>query len=384
VLSGGGTSRILAIHEEDPSSTSPALTVQNLALRDGRASGTWLEGGGGAIYRRGGTLTVINSRFTDNVGVESGLDIAGGAIYSHATGPTTIVRSVFDGNECSNGGALGSLSNELLVVNSLLLDNVATGSAGVGGAVYVDGITANASFCGTRFANNEAESNGGAMFRVAYTNESVTFDRCTFDGNTVNDGGGGAMYIQDAALTITASTLVRNQATNGGALRGVNVELSVTNSTLHDNTATGLGGGLSLLGTNSGTLTNLTIAGNQALFAAGIAGGSGVTLNNSIIANTAVNGFNPINCNDPLTDGGGNLQFPSMRSGGDSDTTAPCASGITFADPILSPLEDNGGPTETMLPASDSPARGSGSSCPGEDQRGIARAAACTSGAVEY
>jgi hypothetical protein len=58
-----------------------------------------------------------------------------------------------------------------------------------------------------------------------------------------------------------------------------------------------------------------------------------VTLMNTIVANSPAGG----NCAGPyITDGGGNLSFP--------DTTCP---GIN-ADPMLGPLQDNGGPTETM------------------------------------
>jgi hypothetical protein len=56
-----------------------------------------------------------------------------------------------------------------------------------------------------------------------------------------------------------------------------------------------------------------------------------VTLKNTIVANSSTGG----NCTDAITDGGGNLSYP--------DTTCP---GIN-ADPLLGPLQDNGGPTWT-------------------------------------
>ena len=46
-------------------------------------------------------------------------------------------------------------------------------------------------------------------------------------------------------------------------------------------------------------------------------------------------------------------------------------------------LQDNGGPTKTMLPASGSPAIGPGTGCPPIDQGGNPRSSACTLGAVE-
>ena len=81
------------------------------------------------------------------------------------------------------------------------------------------------------------------------------------------------------------------------------------------------------------------------------------------------------NCATQHGSSGPNLQFPG--------TGTLCAPSITVADPQLGPLQDNGGPTKTMLPASGSPAIGLGTGCPPIDQRGNARPSACTLGAVE-
>jgi hypothetical protein len=58
--------------------------------------------------------------------------------------------------------------------------------------------------------------------------------------------------------------------------------------------------------------------------------------------------------------------------------------GIAFADPLLGALADNGGPTPTLVPASNSPLRGAAHDCPPTDQRGQPRnPSQCTIGAVE-
>ena len=87
------------------------------------------------------------------------------------------------------------------------------------------------------------------------------------------------------------------------------------------------------------TVSNSTFSGNGALEGGGIYNyGSTATLKNTIVADSPTGG----NCYGSITDGGGNLSFP--------DTTCP---GIN-ADPSLGPLQNNGGPTETMalLPGS--------------------------------
>ena len=50
---------------------------------------------------------------------------------------------------------------------------------------------------------------------------------------------------------------------------------------------------------------------------------------------------------------------------------------------MLGPLGNNGSTTETLVPASSSPARGLGTNCPAVDQLGRPRGATCTAGAVE-
>jgi hypothetical protein len=73
-LSGGGKTRILKVNSTLPQA-SPHLTVQNLRFIDGQVSGTLPAGdttlGGAAIYRLGGSLTVLNCRFENNHGAES-------------------------------------------------------------------------------------------------------------------------------------------------------------------------------------------------------------------------------------------------------------------------------------------------------------------------
>ena len=66
-LSGGGTSRILYL-DSGYDTPTPRLVVQRLTFRDGKspAAGADTAQGGGAIYRDGGSLTVLDSVFVNN------------------------------------------------------------------------------------------------------------------------------------------------------------------------------------------------------------------------------------------------------------------------------------------------------------------------------
>ena len=405
-LDGGNAHGILAIRTYY-NVLDPTLTVQNLTLRRGHTTDvpntSGLDSGGAAIFRLGGSLVVINSTFADNHGPVTGQDVAGGAIYSIGNGPTTVVGSLFLRNSASNGGAIGNLGNDFTIVNSRLAGNHATGNSGNpgnggnGGGISIDGQGTTIAMCGDQFVADTGDAFGGGVFRVSYLGtEPTIIDRTTFDSNFIAPSGSsaaGGLYLQGTTITMTATTISNNSAGSaGGFFIGPLSTANVTNTTFAGNTASnGLGGAIFVDGSVGGTLLNVTIADNHApapgSFDGGIAFGSThLTLRNSIVADNAVgNGYNPINCGATLGDGGGDIQYPVARSGGGSDSPgALCTPTTMVADPKLGPLQDNGGVTATMMPASGSPAIGIGTHCPATDQRGTARPATCTAGAVEY
>ncbi len=135
--------------------------------------------GGAAIFRDGGSLDVIDCQFTDNHCAQTGQDVSGGAITSQGIGTTIIAGSTFKGNSGSDGGAVGNLGDIFTVVNSTFDGNSATGTdgnpgnGGNGGAIVFDGAMTTMTICGSTFTNNKANAAGGAVFRVAYTDEVV-------------------------------------------------------------------------------------------------------------------------------------------------------------------------------------------------------------------
>jgi hypothetical protein len=126
-------------------------------------------------------------------------------------------------------------------------------------------------------------------------------------------------------------------------------------------------------------VTNCTFSGNNADQQGGGVSNvwsSTLTLKNTIVANSATGD----NCSGTITDGGGNLSYPD----------ATC-SGINL-NPYLYPLQDNGGPTETMAlgPGSAALDAGDDATCAAApvnnlDQRGDVRPKGprCDIGAIE-
>jgi predicted outer membrane repeat protein len=191
-LSGGGVRRILYEDTCDPAQTwttshcqnqaAPELTVENIAFTDGNSTGQGYDGGGGgAIFDRGGQLTVIDARFTANRCDATGPDLGGAAIRAlsqYQNRPVEVTGSTFTGGVCSNGGALSSIGVSWVIQNSTFTGNRAVGDGanpaqsgtpggGSGGAIYTDGDDYTVTVDGDVITGNSAREGGGAIFFVS-------------------------------------------------------------------------------------------------------------------------------------------------------------------------------------------------------------------------
>lgn len=396
-LSGGGTTRIFLVE------TDADLTLQNMTLADARVSGPRGDGpgpenSGAAVFRHSSSaLHVWSVVFSNNHATNAGADIGGGAIYSYG-GDTIIVGSTFDGNTASGGGAIGNLRSNLAIYNSSFANNRALDTNG--GAVALDGLNPDQgkvfTLCGVTATNNRARIEGGAVFRYGYPDESSVIDWTTLDGNYAEDANaaahaGGLYHHTDTPgvmpLTLRNSAIINNTSANSaGGMFFYNSPVELENVTIAGNSALdSLAGAVAVNGV-SGTFRNCTIADNHAddtdSFAGALTGAGSLTIINTIIAgNTGGNEWNPVSCTETAGAGSNNLQWPAQQGSGADDT--PCAPGITFADPLLGPLQDNGGPTHTMALLAGSPAIGAGTDCPATDQRGEPRTGRCDIGAYQ-
>ena len=133
---------------------------------------------------------------------------------------------------------------------------------------------------------------------------------------------------------------------------------TLTDCTVSGNSASSHGGGLY---TNGGatTLTNCTVSGNTAgNNGGGLANYGSVTLGNTIVAGNTASTSGP-DAYGTFTSQGNNLIGETDGSSGwvSSDLTGTIAAPL---DPMLGPLANNGGPTQTMALLPDSPAIGAG------------------------
>jgi hypothetical protein len=429
-LDGQHATRILSVRRANYRSNSRGLTLQRIRLVNGRAPGTgfvapdparprcaagFAGGSGGAILVVDARLHLIDVEFADNEAASPGPDVGGGAVYAAGSLDVTVLGSRFVGNRGANAGALGLLQSNARIVDSVFIDNRATGTGqnfaggeaagcpgvghpeqggagGNGGAITVDGSDdTDIVVCGSRFIGNQANELAGAFFRTMNRSPRRTvFDRTLFQGNRAKQGG-AAFVLNAAPLEVMSSAFVDNRAEFAGAAQFSNSRMAVVNSTFAANVATrGMGGAL-FLGNPDGasSVLNTTFADNRSIggpgyFAGAIAGGLGFAVRNTVFANnTSADAGSPMQCQATAPAAAGNVQWPRERLvGGRPDT--PCTRDIVFVDPGLAPLRTDGGPTPGLAPGPSSPLRGTGRDCPRLDQRGRPRGGGvCTAGAVE-
>ena len=202
----------------------------------------------------------------------------------------------------------------------------------------------------------------------------MTIISCAISGNSAAESGG---IRNSGTMRIVSSTISGNSAgANSGGIRNDNT-MTITNSTISGNSsAGGVGaGGISNGGTM--TITNCSITHNAAANAVegggGIYAGGSIKVRNTIIAlNTASAGPDVYGT---VTSQGFNL---IRNSTGANITSAQFTDLIgtnnSPVEPLLGPLQDNGGPTLTRALLAGSPAIDRGhSSGSSTDQRGLPR-----------
>jgi CSLREA domain-containing protein len=252
---------------------------------------------------------------------------------------------------------------------------------------------------------------GGAIYNPG----TLTLDRVALVGNNA-DGGGAVFSPPGSYITIRDSLLAHNTAYEAGAIRfdsgGELINSTVTANTLLPlpnqsyaqqpkllatlgDELTGYGGGIDHRGGADLVIVNSTITGNHAIKAGGgLNSGQAYAAVSDQTSIARVRLLNTIIANNTSSAGPGNCNVQDMiiqSAGHNLDSDGSCfltATGdLPKHNPLLGPLADNGGPTDTqaLLPGSPAIDAGAADGCPQYDQRGVPRphGAGCDIGAYE-
>jgi len=346
---------------------------------------------GGGIYNEDGQVVISVGSLIANV--SSG---DGGGLFATSSAVTTVDGTSVSGNRSGGDGGAFANDGSLTISNTTVASNTADGdgaaianssvvsintatfsanmAVGSGGAIHNESV-GNVTLAATTISNNTAGADGGGIANTG--SGRLTFGASTLDGNAAGNRGGGLFQNSTVTATITEGTISNNSAANGGGI-GAPGAIQATNSTVSGNLASANGGGIEN-GADS-TYLNVTIVNNSAA-----ANGGGVfntsifgpaRLKNTIVArNTGATGADIDGSgfvsqgNNLIGDGGSVTAFINGVSGNLVGATG------TEIDPLISPLQDNGGATLTHALLFGSPARDAGNNVgvTANDQRGFDR-----------
>jgi len=290
-MAGGSTSMRKPANDGNGAGNSTArMTIVNSVVTSS-APGVYNQ----ALPPSVATVTMLNSKLTDS------LNGIGTYATNGGNAEITLKNSTISRNVRYLGG-IDSYGSSMSIVNSTISDNSFGASGG-----------------GIPFGSY---GGGGINCRgVRGLGHVISIVNSTISGNSAGTHGGG-IYSQDLDnLSIVNSTISGNSAGTGGGIDNYNSSLHVVNSTITGNSARSGGG----------------IYNDQSQF----------EISNTIL-NAGASGENIFNSGGTVTshgynlssdDGGGYLNGPGDRIN---------------TDPLLGPLQDNGGPTFThaLLPGS--------------------------------
>lgn len=348
-----------------------------------------LTGGGTVTFTCSGTITlsatIVISTDTTLDGSGQAVTISGNnvvRVFTVQPGVTLTLKrlTVANGLGKINGGGIYNDQGAVIISSCAFANNNAD-YFGCGGAIANSGAL---TVTDSTFTGNSGGF-GGCGGGIYNADGTATISDSTFSGNNAGLGGSGGAIVNQGTLIVSNSTFSNNRAQQGsntpgegGAISAGNGTVAISNSTVFGNYASHGGGIFNQWA--AVTVSNSTFSGNSGDWGGGgiYANNGAITLKNTIVTNSTAGN----NCSGggSIINGGGNLSYP--------DATCP---GIN-ADPKLGPLQDNGGPTNTMglNPGSAALDAANDATCAAPpvnnlDQRGFPRpwGAHCDIGAVE-
>lgn len=250
----------------------------------------------------GAVTTLQGMRLTEGNGVSAVNTGRAGAVYNNG-GTLTLRALAITGNAAANGGGLNTASAGTTVVESSVI------------------------------SNNTASGSGGGLQN--FSTSFLTVVDSTISGNVSNGTTGGGAGQINGTVRIINSTISGNSAPSGGGFSSNGTLLEIVNSTITGNSSVNNGGGLHRATTNVNAFLRNTI----------IAGNAGTAASPDVTASASISSL------------GHNL------IGVTGTSTGWIGTDLLDTDPLLGPLEDNGGPTLTHSIPDGSPAIDAADAC---------------------
>ena len=284
IVDGGGLGSVFTIQDTSIGGFFPTVSISGVTIRNGSST----TGGG---IENGGYLTVSDSSISGNIATSVGY--GGGGIRSDVS--LTLTRStVSDNRALANDGGGISITGIAVISNSTVRDNQAKS----GGGIFL--VAASATVDNSLIRNNFGQYYGGGVFVTG--DGFLTVTNSTISNNSLSIGYGGGVYANGAAAFY--------QSTIAG------------NLTDRDGTGYGYGGGIYTQNTPGPLkLYNTLLAENYV---------------SSTASDCAAGGGTVVS---------GDYNYIQTTAG--CPLSGPTANNITGLDPLIGPLQNNGGATFT-------------------------------------
>lgn len=324
---------------------------------------------GGAIDASGvgaNGVIITGAEFSENRAVNQG-----GAIDLPDDGLVSITGSRFEFNRAEGGGALSGYGFDTLNIDSTVFDN---NSAGLGGALMLGGMVGpygTVTITNSDFISNDTVGGvGGAIYGGDVDDDPFTIARSNFLFNTTTQEAGSldgaAIFFNSVSdqLTVDSSTFAGNQLIGGISTEGVSISLdfissdegavfTVLNSTFDEDTTTGKStisirdnqGAFSILYSTIVGAIPLVVDSGEVPLAQYVA---------STILQSGVGEEDILSDTEPL-----DVEY-SVLSKAQTPAVSDLGHNQFATNALLGTLQNNGGRTDTRLPAANSPALSSG------------------------
>ncbi len=332
--------------------------TQHLTLIDSEVSDNKVLGnsyGGGIYFANGYVLTVTNSVIQNNI--VTGTSSYGGGVYLWGQGGY-ITNSTILSNSAGGGGGVYQNNGPLHINNTVVQSNTATTFFGGGLESHTDSLTlTDVNVSGNRNLGGGGQGYGGGLYVASFANP-LKVNRSLFYNNVASHANsqGGGIYLTSPAF-ITNTTLYSNSAANGGTGFNYNTSyvITLTNNTILSNT--NASGVITSQLNNAGTAYRVTLV------------------------NTLISGSSGGNC------AGNKILSLGHNLSSDASCALTATLDLSSTTPLLGAFANNGGFTHSFMPSANSPLvnAGDGVFCPGDDQRGVGRpiGSACDIGSIE-
>ncbi len=340
--------------------TSLPTVNANVAIQGPGAQSITLDGGGGEMF------TVDNAAHFKI----AGLTINNGGI-NNVNGSTTLDSITLSGNSVIWNYMTATIRDSTISGGSVIhnfttatiSDSTISGCNSISSPIYNNS--------GNLTINNSTISGNKTRGTAAYSFYGGGPSTLGSGGYaSASNGMGGGIYMYSGTLSINSSTIADNEAI-GGSTAGLGSHGVYAGN--------GYGGGLYIAG-GTVSIDNSTFADNQALGGAGpltvpgigycggiynAAGPGALQMHDTILADNTATTAGP-DLSGGLTSLGHNL------IGNTTGGSGFVASDLVNVNPQLGPLQNNGGPTQTMALLAGSPAinAGDNTNAPAYDQRG--------------